>query len=126
MIFWWVPVFVCVTLLHELGHVVAFSAYGERVTIRVHWYGFEAGNWSNHWRLTPVQNVIVLAAGILLGAAPLLWFGVEWLYLLYVGACLADVGEIIVMLKVPLTYWRQPYYAFVKEQLRVLERGSAV
>lgn len=102
------------SVIHEAGHYAAFHYYGIKVKLCFRWYGLDCGEERDHYELSPIQNVVVYSAGVVGGAVPLLWFKAELLYFVYAGACLADVGDIIRMLKVPLRYWRMPYRVYVR------------
>lgn len=111
-------------IVHEAGHWTAFQLYGRKVKLSFRWYGVDCGEERDHYALSPPKNVVVYAAGVVGGAVPLLWFKAELLYFVYAGLCLADVGDIIRMLKVPLAYWQKPYGEYVDSVLRGIKNNG--
>src|SRR5262245_2158642 len=59
----WVVIATVSVLVHELGHAIAFRAYGSSATIRLH----GLGGLTTGARLPPARNLVVSLAGPLSG-----------------------------------------------------------
>lgn len=103
-------------LLHELGHFIAFRIYGVKAKfgLSLGWINF--GNAQDALVLTPSQNIIVLAGGVVAGSVPLLFHVHELVLLVYVGLCLVDIGLACLFLQTPRVFWGKP----TREYLNVL------
>ena len=87
----WVLIATVSVLLHELGHAVAFRAYGVKPSIVLHGFG---GLTSGSGELTSVQRIVVSLAGPL---SALLLFGIPALLLGRSGA--VPSGDATVVLR---------------------------
>jgi Zn-dependent protease len=86
----WVAIAFVSILLHEMGHAIAFRAYGVRPSITLHGFG---GLTSGSGDLTPARHIVVSLAGPL---SALLLFGLPALLLERSGSVSSAEAETIV------------------------------